>query len=146
MNYNLETAKRLIEVSERHPSAGFNYDPSHLLWQGMDPVQFIYEVKDRIFHCHAKDSERVYHMVSASGVLATGPWNKTARGFRFRTVGWGEMPWRRIITALLEIGYDYVLSVEHEDPCMSRDSGVRQAVTYLRPLLEVEPPEVKPWW
>lgn len=146
MNYNLETAKRLVEVSGNHPSAGFNYDPSHLLWQGMDPVQFIYEVHDRIFHCHAKDSERVFHTVSASGVLATGPWNKVARGVRFRTVGWGEVPWRRIVTALLEVGYNYVLSVEHEDPCMSRDSGVRQAVAYLKPILQVEPPEVKPWW
>lgn len=146
MNYNLETAKKLLEVSENHPAAGFNYDPSHLMWQGMDPVQFIYELRGRIFHCHAKDSERVVHTALASGVLSVGPWNKLARGFRFRTVGWGEMPWRRIVTALLETGYNYVLSVEHEDPCMSRDSGVKQAIAYLKPLLAVEPPEVKPWW
>jgi len=146
MNYNLETAKKLLEVVENHPSAGFNYDPSHLLWQQMDPALFIYELRDRIFHVHAKDVECVPHSVSRTGVLATGGWSRIARPVRFRTIGWGQIPWRRIVTAFLEIGYNYVMSVEHEDPTMSRDSGVRQAIQYLKPLLQVEPPEVRPWW
>ncbi|MEM2905688.1 MAG: hypothetical protein QW057_08015 [Candidatus Bathyarchaeia archaeon] len=56
------------------------------------------------------------------------------------------MPWRRVITALMERGYDYLMSAEHEDPTMSRDSGVQQAVQYLKPLVQARPPEVKPWW
>lgn len=146
LNYNLETAKRLVEVADRHGSLGFNYDPSHLIWQQMDAAQFIYELHDRIFHVHAKDVEVVPHSASRTGVLVAGPWNRVARSVRFRTVGWGQVPWRRVITALLETGYNYVLSVEHEDPCFSRDSGVEQALFFLKPLLNVQPPEVKPWW
>jgi len=146
MNYNLETAKRLLEVVENHPAAGFNYDPSHLLWQQMDPVWFIYELRDRIFHVHAKDVETVPHSAARTGVLVTGGWGRAARSVRFRTIGWGQVPWRRVITALLETGYDYVMSVEHEDPTMGRDSGVQQAVRFLKPLIQVRPPEVKPWW
>jgi len=146
LNYNLDTAKKLIEVGEKHPSLGFNYDPSHFLWQQMDPVIFIYELHDRIFHSHFKDVETVPHQVARTGVLATGPWNRVARPVRFRTIGWGQVPWRRVITALIETGYNYVASVEHEDPTMSRDSGVKLAAEYLKPLLKIEPPEVKPWW
>ena len=146
LNYNLDTAKKLIEVGEKHPSLGFNYDPSHFLWQQMDPVIFIYELHDRIFHAHFKDVETIPHQVARTGVLATGPWNRIARPVRFRTIGWGQVPWRRVITALIETGYNYVASVEHEDPTMSRDSGVKLAVEYLKPLLKIEPPEVKPWW
>jgi len=112
----------------------------------MDPVQFIYELHDRIFHVHAKDAELIPHAVSRTGVLIPGPWTKVARPFRFRTIGWGDVPWRKVITALLETGYSYVMSIEHEDPCFSRDSGVKQAIQFLKPLLNVEPPEVKPWW
>ncbi len=146
LNYNLETAKKLLEVAEEHPALGFNYDPSHFLWQQMDPVIFIYEMGKRIFHVHAKDVEVVPHQAARTGVLATGAWNRVARAVRFRTVGWGQVPWRRVITALLEVGYDYVMSVEHEDPTFSRDSGVEQAIAFLKPLLKVAPPEVKPWW
>ncbi|MEM2925866.1 MAG: sugar phosphate isomerase/epimerase [Candidatus Bathyarchaeia archaeon] len=146
MNYNLETAKRLIEVSENHPSVGFNYDPSHFLWQQMDPTAFIYELGKRIFHMHAKDVECLPYSTSRTGALVTGSWSRGARAVRFRTVGWGQVPWKPVITALLEVGYNYVASVEHEDPTMSRASGVAQAIQFLKPLLQVEPPEVKPWW
>jgi len=146
LNYNLDTAKQLVEAAGGHSALGFNYDPSHLLWQQMDPAFFIYELHDRIFHVHAKDVEVVPHAAMRTGVLAYGPWNRVARPVRFRTVGWGQVPWRRVITALLETGYDYVLSVEHEDPCFSRDSGVEQAIQFLKPLVKVKPPEVKPWW
>ncbi|MEM0345503.1 MAG: sugar phosphate isomerase/epimerase [Thermofilaceae archaeon] len=146
LNYNLDSAKALLEAAGYHKALGFNYDPSHLLWQGMDPPLFIYELRDRIYHVHAKDVEVVPHEAMRTGVLAYGPWNRVARPVRFRTVGWGQVPWRRVITALLEVGYNYVLSVEHEDPCFSRDSGVEQAIAFLKPLVKVEPPEVKPWW
>jgi len=146
LNYNLDTAKVLLKVSDNHSSFGFNYDPSHLLWQQMDPVQFIYEINKRIVHVHAKDVELVKHSVSRTGVLINTPQDEIARAVRFRTIGWGDVPWRKVITALLEVGYNGVLSVEHEDPCFSRSSGVEQAITFLKPLLNVEPPELKPWW
>jgi sugar phosphate isomerase/epimerase len=146
LNYNLDTAKTLLKIVDNHKALGFNYDPSHLVWQQMDPVQFIYELNERIYHVHAKDVEVVKHSASRTGVLITGPWNQIARAVRFRTIGWGDVPWRKVVTALLEVGYNYVLSVEHEDPCFSRKSGVEQAVAYLKPLVNIEPPEVKPWW
>lgn len=146
LNYNLDTAKSLLKSVNDHQALGFNYDPSHLVWQQMDPAQFIYEVGQRIYHVHAKDVEVVPHSASRTGVLVTGPWNKVARAVRFRTVGWGNVPWTRVITALLEVGYDYVMSVEHEDPCFSRNSGVELAVKFLKPLLAAQAPEVKPWW
>jgi sugar phosphate isomerase/epimerase len=146
LNYNLETAKSLLKSVNDHPALGFNYDPSHLIWQQMDPAQFIYELGQRIFHVHAKDVEVVPHSVSRTGILVTGPWNRMARAVRFRTIGWGNVPWNRVITALLETGYNYVMSVEHEDPCLSRDSGVELAVSFLKPLLKAQPPETKPWW
>ncbi len=146
LNHNLDTAKALVEAGNGHPALGFNYDPSHLVWQGMDTAQFIYELHDRIYHAHAKDVEVIPHVVSRTGVLIPGPWTRVARGVRFRTVGWGQVPWKQVITALLETGYDYALSVEHEDPCFSRDSGVEQAIAFLKPLVKIKPPEVKPWW
>jgi len=146
LNYNVDTAKVLLKLVDNHKAMGFNYDPSHLLWQQMDPVQAVYEFNKRIFHVHAKDVEIVRHSASRTGVLINTPQEEVGRAVRFRTVGWGDVPWKKVITALLEIGYNNVLSVEHEDPCLSRKSGVEQAIYFLKPLVNVEPAEMKPWW
>jgi sugar phosphate isomerase/epimerase len=70
-----------------------------------------------------------------SGVIPTGGWRRPDRGFRFRTPGWGDVNWRRVLTALAEIGYDDVLSYEHEGPIMSREDGCEKAIAFLRPLI-----------
>jgi sugar phosphate isomerase/epimerase len=143
--YNLETAKWVLEILEEHPAFGFNLDPANLVLAGMDPIVFVVEMVKRIFHVHAKDSEKVTHSHARSGLFAHGRWDRRDRGFRFRMPGWGDLDWRKLITELHIGGFQGVLSVEHEDPTMSREEGLRQAVSHLRPLLLQEPPGGR-WW
>lgn len=143
--YNIETAQRAIEVLGGRREFGFNFDPSHLVWQMIDPVVFIKQLGDRIYHMHAKDSEIQEDEVARSGVIPTGGWMRRDRGFRFRVPGWGNVNWRRVITALATVGYDYVMSYEHEDPVMSREDGCEKAIEYLRPLIIKKRLE-QVWW
>ena len=143
--YNLETAQWLLSLLEHHPAFGFNLDPANLVLAGMDPIVFVVELVDRIWHVHAKDAECVSHAIARSGLLAHGRWNRRNRGFRFRVPGWGDLSWKKIITELHIGGYTGVFSVEHEDPTMSREEGLRQAIQHLKPILLHEPPGGR-WW
>lgn len=143
--YNIETAQQALAALENRPEFGFNFDPSHLVWQLIDPVVFVKTFTDRILHCHAKDGELQEDEVRRSGVIPTGGWMRGDRGFRFRVPGWGQVNWRRLITALVSIGYDYVLSFEHEDPVMSPEDGAEKAIEFLRPLM-IRKPLKKVWW
>ncbi len=143
--YNIETAEQLLNAINHKKEFGFNFDPSHLVWQGIDPVIFIKKFGDRIFHMHAKDGELVKENLTTSGCIPTGSWNRSTRGFRFRVPGWGDVEWRRVLTALVEVGYDYVMSYEHEDPIMSREDGCEKAIAYLKPLI-VKHPLKNIWW
>jgi len=143
--YNIETAQMALAALGNRPEFGFNFDPSHLVWQLIDPVIFIKTFAERIFHCHAKDAELQEDEVRRSGVIPTGGWMRPDRGFRFRVPGWGQVNWRRVITALVSAGYDYVLSYEHEDPVMSPEDGAEKAIEYLRPLI-IKKPLKKVWW
>jgi len=89
---------------------------------------------------HAKDGELVKENLDYSGSVATGNWRRFDRGFRFRVAGWGQIDWRRLITALVMIKYDHVLSVEHEGPWLNRTDGCRKAINFLKPLIP-EPEE-----
>ena len=133
--YNIETAEQAIKAINGKKEFGFNFDPSHLVWQLIDPVVFIKKFGDRIYHTHAKDGELVEENLKVSGVIPTGPWRRPSRGFRFRIPGWGQIPWKRVITALAEVGYDYVLSYEHEDPVISREDGAEKTIAFLKPLI-----------
>jgi sugar phosphate isomerase/epimerase len=143
--YNVETAERAIKALNNRREFGFNFDPSHLIWQGIDPVVFIKKFGDRIWHSHAKDCETQKDELPKSGVLATGPWRRINRSVRFRVPGWGDVDWRKVITALVLVGYNYVLSYEHEDPVMSREDGCEKCIQFLKPLLIRKPLE-KVWW
>lgn len=143
--YNLETAQLALALLDDHPSFGFNYDPANLMLAGMDPLVFLSEMGTRVLHVHAKDGERVAHLVGRSGLLAHGAWDRAGRGFRFRVPGWGELDWRRVISALRVAGYDGVLSVEHEDPVIGRIEGLRQAIAHLAPIVLRDPAERR-WW
>ena len=142
--YNIETAEACL-AAIKHKEFGFNFDPSHLIWQNIDPVVFIKKFSKYIFHAHAKDGELVKENLSTSGSIPTGAWMRPGRGFRFRVPGWGDVPWKRVMTALLEVGYDYVLSYEHEDPVMSREDGLKKCIDFLRPLI-IESPLKTTWW
>ena len=143
--YNIETAQKALAALDNRPEFGFNFDPSHLVWQLIDPVIFVKTFGARIFHCHAKDAELQEDEVRRSGVIPTGAWTRPDRGFRFRVPGWGQVNWRRVMTALVSVGYDYVLSFEHEDPVMSPEDGAEKAIAYLRPLV-IKKPLARVWW
>lgn len=146
--YNPETLLRLRDAAGE--AIGANFDPSHLFWQGIDPVEAIklLGARDAIFHFHAKDTYVDAANVRVNGVLDTKPYDKgSERSWSFRTVGYGhgETVWRDQISALRAAGYDYVLSIEHEDALMSMDEGLAKAVAFLTPLLIREQP-AEMWW
>ena len=143
--YNVETAQKAVAMLGGWREFGFNFDPSHLVWQLIDPVVFIKALGNRIYHAHAKDSELQEDEVRRSGVIPTGSWMRPDRGFRFRAPGWGDVNWRRVLTALATVGYDYVLSYEHEDPVMSREDGCEKAIEFLRPLI-IKKRLDQVWW
>jgi len=133
--YNIETAVQSVELMGERKEWGFNFDPANIILQGIDPVIFIQELGDRIYHCHAKDGEIVEHNVKRSGLQPTGRWDRIDRGFRFRIPGWGSVPWKRVLTEFVLVGYDYVLSYEHEDVVMSREDGLEKTIEFLKPLI-----------
>ncbi|MEI7846776.1 MAG: sugar phosphate isomerase/epimerase [Chloroflexota bacterium] len=139
--YNTETALKSIELMGGRKEWGFNFDPANLVYLGIDVENFIDALGSRIFHVHAKDGELVAHNVKRSGVIPQGDWQRLDRGFRFRIPGWGSVPWKKVITELSMIGYDYVMSYEHEDVTMSRQDGITKTIAYLKPLLIEKPYE-----
>jgi sugar phosphate isomerase/epimerase len=144
--YNPETLLRLREVVG--PVIGANYDPSHLYWQGIDPVASIRALEGAIHHVHAKDTFIDQANVAVNGVLDTKPYSDLAnRAWTFRTVGYGhdQFSWRSLVSTLRLVGYNYVLSIEHEDPMASIDEGFSRAVSFLQDVLLTEQPSAM-WW
>ena len=144
--YNVDTALRLRDACGAN--LGVNFDPSHFFWQGVDVPAAIRALGGAIFHVHAKDVALDRHNVAINGVIDTKSYRRLSeRSWLFRTVGWGhdELEWKRIVTALRLIGYDGVVSIEHEDALASVDEGLRSAVDMLKRVLLTEPP-VEAWW
>jgi sugar phosphate isomerase/epimerase len=141
MVYDIHTAKRAIELADGHPNLGYNLDPANLIYLGLRVENFIDELGDRIFHVHAKDGEIVEHNIERGGILMQGDWQRIDRAFRFRIPGWGSVPWKKVITELSMVGYDYVLSYEHEDVTMSVGDGVEKVADFLKPLIIKAPYE-----
>lgn len=139
--YDIDTALRSVELMEGRKEWGFNFDPANLIYLGIDVENFIDELGDRIYHVHAKDGEVVSHNVRRSGVIPQGDWQRLNRGFRFRIPGWGSVQWKKVMTELSMVGYDYVMSYEHEDVTMSRKDGIHKTIAYLKPLVIEEPYE-----
>jgi sugar phosphate isomerase/epimerase len=138
--YNPETLLRLREAVG--DVIGANLDPSHLIWQGMDPVAAIRALKGAIYHVHAKDTKIDKYNTAVNGVLDTKHYGRELeRAWVFRTVGYGnnESYWRDLVSNLRLCGYDRVLSIEHEDSVMSIDEGLRKAVSFLKPIIIEEP-------
>jgi len=133
--YDIETALESVKLLNGHQAWGFNFDPANIIIQTIDPVIFVQALGERIFHVHAKDGEVVEHNYHRSGVQCHGPWNRIDRGFRFRIPGWGSVPWKRVLTELCLVGYDFVLSYEHEDVVMSRMDGMEKTIDFLKPLI-----------
>ena len=112
---------------------GFNFDPSHLHWQGVDPVEFIRAFPDRIYHVHMKDA--IVTLNGKTGILASHlNFGDPRRGWDFRSLGRGGVNFEEIIRALNQIGYEGPLSVEWEDCGMDRDHGAKEACEFVRNL------------
>jgi sugar phosphate isomerase/epimerase len=144
--YNPETLLRLR--NECGNSLGCNFDPSHLFWQGIDPIKAIRALKGAIFHIHAKDT-RIYPPNSdINGVLDTKSYlDEINRSWLFRTVGYGHGRdfWTDFVSTLRMTGYDGTLSIEHEDSLMSGTEGLSKAVAFLKDIV-IREDTGKAWW
>jgi sugar phosphate isomerase/epimerase len=135
--YNTRSLLRLREVAG--PSLGANLDPSHLFWQGMDPLVVVRALgRNFVFHVHAKDTRIDPQETALNGSLDTRPTSHVGeRAWAFRTVGYGhdEGWWRDFISMLRLMGYDGTLSIEHEDRLMGSREGIEKSVAFLTPLV-----------
>ena len=144
--YNPETMLRLR--SNAGPNVGCNYDPSHLFWQNIDPIAAVRLLQDAIFHVHAKDTQLYSSNLPRTGVLDTKPYTQERdRAWIFRTCGYGHGAefWSELISTLRMFGYDYVISIEHEDSLLSAEEGLTKAANFLNGIVIRERPGAA-WW
>lgn len=131
--YDFWTTRRALEAINHRPAFGINFDPSHLNWQMVDPVAFIYEFRDRIYNMHVKESIRV--LDGRNGILSSHLFfGDHRRGWDFVSPGRGSVPFERIFRALNDIGYAGPFSVEWEDNGMNREQGAPEALAMVRRL------------
>lgn len=129
--YDIYSAERALEALNYRKTFGFNFDPSHLQWQFVDPAKFIDRFADRIYHVHMKDAATTLDGVS--GILSSHfSFGDHRRGWDFRSVGRGDVDFQSIIRALNRAGYDGPLSVEWEDSGMDRIHGGTESASFCR--------------
>jgi sugar phosphate isomerase/epimerase len=144
--YSPETLLRLR--GQVGSNVGSNFDPSHLFWQGIDPCDAIRLIGPAIFHVHAKDTKLNAPKVAQNGMLDTKSYSEIqARSWLFRTVGYGHGAefWADFISTLQMMGYDHVISIEHEDSLMSVDDGLDKATRFLNQWL-IKEKLASSWW
>lgn len=131
--FDIYSAERALDALQGREEFGFTFDPSHLVWQGIDPVEFLRRFPDRIFHVHVKDV--VLTLNGRSSVLNSYlPHGDTRRGWHFRAPGHGGVDWEGVIRALNEIHYDGPLSVEIKDTGMDREYAAEDACKFVKRL------------
>ncbi|OGV73796.1 MAG: AP endonuclease, partial [Lentisphaerae bacterium RIFOXYA12_FULL_60_10] len=131
--FDIITARRALTALKNRKAFGFNFDPSHLHWQMVDPVRFLQAFPDRIYHCHMKDA--AVTLDGESGILASHlNFGNPRRGWDFRSLGRGGVNFEAIIRTLNVIGYQGPLSVEWEDAAMDREFGAREACQFVKKL------------
>ena len=134
--YNVPTLQRMRAAVG--PVIGANVDPSHLFWQQMDPLAVIKALGPAVYHVHLKDTELIADQIAIAGVLDQRPFDDPAnRGWVFRTVGsvHGREFWSSFVTALRDVGYDDVLSIENEDAGLPPEAAVAQGARFMRSIL-----------
>ena len=145
--YNPETLLKLREAVG--DVIGANFDPSHLIWQGIDPVAAIRELEGAIYHFHAKDTKIDKYNTAKFGVLDTKHYgDEIHRSWIFRSVGYGNGLdyWREIVSNLRLVGYDKVMSIEHEDSLMTPEEGLGHAVEFLKEsMIRAPKPTTMAW-
>ena len=147
--YNPETLLRLRAAVG--PCIGANFDPSHLIWQGIDPAAAIKKIgmEGAMFHFHAKDSKLDKYNTAVNGVLDTKHYSDEAnRSWVFRALGYGSSveTWKEMISALQLVGYNHVLSIEHEDSYMTGNEGLEKAIAFLKTIIIHEPKPNGMFW
>lgn len=138
--YNVETLLRLRDACG--PALGCNFDPSHLWWNGVDPVAAIRKLGDAIVHVHGKDVYLDPFNIMVNGCNDGKPYGRIPeRAWTFRSIGYGHdaKAWKDIISALRLVGYDHVISIEHEDALMSTDEGLAKGIALLKEAGIFEP-------
>lgn len=134
--YNVPTLQRMRDAVG--PIIGANIDPSHLFWQGMDPLAVVRGLGPAVYHVHLKDTEVVPEQVAIAGVLDQRPFDDPSnRAWVFRTVGTvhGREFWSAFVSALREVGYDDVLSIENEDARLRPESAVEDAARFMHSVM-----------
>lgn len=144
--YNTTTLLKLRDAVG--DTIGANFDPSHLIWQGIEPAEGIRLLGKAIYHVHAKDTFLDEANIKKMGVLSTVPYSQMLdRPWTFRTVGYGlsVTQWKNFVSMLRAVGYDGVLSIEHEDMLMSIEEGLEKAIVFLKDIISVESTG-EMWW
>jgi sugar phosphate isomerase/epimerase len=144
--YNVDTMLRMREACG--PAMGCNFDPSHLFWNGVDPVAAIRKLGEAIVHVHAKDCYVDPYNMAVNGCNDHKNYTDIPhRSWTFRTIGYGHdlKVWKDIVSALRMVGYDYVMSLEHEDGMMSFEEGVRKGLAALHKAVTTENPGEMFW-
>ena len=130
------------------PEFSLNFDPSHLIWQGIDPVEALKALEGAVYHFHAKDTRIDPRNKAVNGVLDTQNLGMVAqRSWVFRTVGYGSdlQLWKDMMSTLQLIGYDGSVSIEHEDALMSVKQGLEKAIAFLKEVMITDKPATA-WW
>ena len=137
--YDFWTTSRALEAVDYRPAFGLNFDPSHFVWQDLDPVAFLAEYRDRIYHVDCKEARK--RLDGRSGRLGSHlPWGDPRRGWDFVSAGRGDIRWEDIFRMLNSIGYRGPISIEWEDAGMDRLAGAAEAITFLR-RFDFDPPQ-----
>ena len=138
--FDYYSSARILDAFERRPAFGFNFDPSHLFWQGVNPALFLRDFSDRIYHVHMKDVAVVPD--GRSGILGSHiEFGDARRGWNFRSLGHGHVNFEEIIRELNAMNYQGPLSVEWEDSGMEREFGAKEAREFVR-RVDFAPSEV----
>ena len=129
--FDYYSTKKLLEKFADRPEFGLNFDPSHLIWQGMTPHLFLSDFRDRIYHVHMKDA--AVTLDGRTGLLGSHiDFGGMKRGWNFRSLGHGSVNFEEIIRVLNDMGYEGPLSVEWEDSGMDRIDGATEACAFVR--------------
>ncbi|MCX5353524.1 sugar phosphate isomerase/epimerase family protein [Streptomyces mirabilis] len=136
--YDYWTTRLALEAVDHRPAFGLNFDPSHFVWQDLDPVGFLYDFRDRIYHVDCKEARK--RLDGRNGRLGSHlPWGDPRRGWDFVSAGHGDVPWEDVFRMLRSIDYTGPVSVEWEDAGMDRLQGAPEALTRLK-AYDFEPP------
>jgi sugar phosphate isomerase/epimerase len=132
--YDYWTTVRTLEAIGHREAFGLNWDPSHMVWQDLDPVAFLWDFRDRIYHVDCKDTKKRMRNGRNGRLGSHLPWADPRRGWDFISTGHGDVPWEDAFRVLNSIGYDGPISVEWEDAGMDRLLGAPEALAFVRRL------------